>query len=133
MSTCDPQEPNHGTAEQIDPGAALIETTLHQARITQLQPSHLVLVGDGQRVWITHDGVSRQQVADVRIVAPVPVDGTANAELQRVLADWAGGAMTLRVRESAHSGQPSFRTVGLSDINRLRVTLRQGSGHPDGG
>lgn len=120
------------STRDLEPGSALVETMLHQARIMQLQPSHLVVVGDGQRVWINHDGVCRQQMVDVRIVAPMPADGTANAQLQRILADWAGGATRLRVRESAHSGQALLHTVRLSDATPLHVTLRQASGHPDG-
>lgn len=108
--------------------AALIETSLYQARITVLHPSRVVIVGDGQRVRIDHQGVTRQGLSDLRLALPVPQEATVDQLLQGTLGRWAGRGTALSVHEVVHSGQRFTRTVQLTDVDGVQATLDHRSG-----
>lgn len=108
--------------------AALIETSLHQARIMVLHPSRVVIVGDGQRVRIDHQGVTRQGLCDLRLALPMPQDATVDQLLQGTLGRWAGLGTELSVHEVVHSGQRFTRTVHLTDVDGVQATLDHRSG-----
>lgn len=109
--------------------SALIETTLHDARIAVLHPTRIVLVGDGQRLRIDLRGVQRQRLRDLRVAMPAPPDATANSELQRRLAEWAGASVPLHVHELVRSGDGFLRTLHLTDADGRQAVLHQGRGY----
>lgn len=129
MSPRKPHQPTRAATGSSGGGpSALVTTTLHDARITEVHPSRLVIVGQGQRLRIDHDGVTRQPLSDVRLTLPLTAEGTADAGLQRVLASWAGGGMPLRVQDVARCGAHFSRVVHLTDVDGLHATLTQGDG-----
>jgi hypothetical protein len=117
--------------ESIATASALIETSLHEARITVLHPTRLVLVGDGQRVRIDSRGVSRQALTGLRIALPLPSEALTDEPLQGALAHWAGRGVELHAHEVVRSGDRFARTLHLTDAAGTQATLVQdGDQHP---
>lgn len=108
--------------------AALIETTLHRARILVLHPTRVVIVGDGRRLRIDHGGVTRQALTGLRLVLPLPAEASADAPLQETLARWAGQATELHVHELVRSGEGFARSLHLTDATGVCATLDHVSG-----
>lgn len=104
-------------------GSAIVATTLDRARITMLHPSRIVVVGAGRRLWIDLCGVTRHEFAQVRLVLLPPPEAAADAELQRTLARWAGGATTLHVHELIHPGDRDIRRVRFTDPESVHADV----------
>lgn len=121
-------EPGFATSPAAMAAAALIDTTLHHARITVLHPNRIVIVGDGHRLRIDHRGVTRQGLSGLRLALPLSQEATGDELLQGTLARWAGLGADLHVHEAVRSGERFTRTVHLSDVGGVRATLDHCSG-----
>ncbi len=128
-----PEEFEHEVPPLAPEGAAtlsgsVIETTLRHSRITVLAPSRVVVVGEGLRLRIDRDGVHRQPLREVRLVLPMPDDAITDLDLQRTLAQWAGGGVGLHAHELVRSGEGFARTLHLTDGEGVAATLDLHSG-----
>lgn len=104
-------------------GPAIVATMLDRARITMLHPSRIVVVGAGRRLWVDLCGVTRHELAQVRLVLSPPPEAAADTDLQRTLARWAGGATTLHVHELVYPGDRVARRVRFTDSESVHADV----------